>query len=141
MLDLHDQKAREVGRYPFLKGCVRLLLLDAIVAFEMKAIGIHRLEIRIRRFGAKLGDILGKVPVKDHQRIVRLGMRVKALGQQHVRAEIHVAPPEPGEQLTANPDVLDEFGVGLCRSGRYFLVQRKLERFRVRRVYVQRRGL
>ena len=107
----------------------------------MKAIGIHRLEIRIRRRAAKLRDILGKVPVKDHQRIVRLGMRVKALGQQHVRAEIHVAPPEPGEQLTANPDVLDEFGVGLRCGGWHLLIQRKIERFRVRRVDVQRRGL
>ena len=94
MFDLDDQEAREVGRNPFLVEGIGLLLLDAVVARQMKALRVVRLQIRIRRRGAKSRDVIGVVAVEDHERVADPGVFVEILRDEHVRADEDVAPPE-----------------------------------------------
>ena len=83
MLQLDDQKARLVWLRPVLEVLVRFLLLDAVVAGKMKALGVVGLQIRVRRRLAKIAEAGNKVIVKDQQWIVRCGMGVETFRHHH----------------------------------------------------------
>ena len=60
MLDLDDQQTRKFRRNPLLVELVRLFLLDAIVAGQVKALAVIGLQIGIGRLGAKALEIVGE---------------------------------------------------------------------------------
>src|SRR5262245_54054705 len=99
MLDLHEEDSREAGGDPVLLGLPRKFLLDAVVAFELEALAVFRLEARVRRRFAKPVGRARKMTVSDHERIVRRGMGIVSPGQAHPRGEVHVAAPELREAL------------------------------------------
>ena len=70
----------------------------------------------------------------DDQRIARLRVRVVALGQEDVRAQVHRPPPELREALALDPLVLDVLRLGRVGDGRDDLVQRDLDRSALGRV-------
>ena len=72
--------------------------------------------------------------VEDHQRIMRVRMRVEAGRQQHVRAEIDRPPPVFRQHLALDADVLDERRVRLVGDGRDLLVERERDALGVRGV-------
>src|SRR5258708_32304769 len=117
MFNFDDQKTWEIVGNPFLIEGVGLLFLNAVITGEMKAFGIIWFQIRIRRRGAKSGNIIRVVPVEHHERIVRLRMRIKSLGYQHVRAEEYIAAPKLRQQLAADSDVPHILAIRLRRNG------------------------
>ncbi len=118
VLYLDHEEAREVRTRPLPVERVRLLLLDPVVARQVKAVREIRFQVRIRRRRAEFGNVVRKMPVENHEGISRPGMCREPLWQQHMRAEIHIAPPELREQLAADADVPDVLGVfsGLDRG-------------------------
>ena len=68
MLELDDEEARGVGRDPLLVVVVGLLLLDAVVAGEVEAVGVVGLEVGVGRGFAEVIEAGGEVVVEDHQR-------------------------------------------------------------------------
>ncbi len=60
--------------------------------------------------------------------IVRVGMRVKAIGQQNDGAQIHRPSPERAQQLALYAHVFDESGIGGSLDGGDGLGQRDLHR-------------
>ena len=108
VLDLDDEEAREARARPVLVELVRLLLLDAVVAVELEALASTRASgSGSGGVSRKPSKVVREVAVEDRQRVARLGMLVEALGQQHVRAEVHRPAPELRQPLALDPDVLD----------------------------------
>ena len=127
MLDLHDQEARKPGRDPLLIELVRLFLLDAVVARDVKALAVVGLEIRIGRLGAEAVEVRMEMIVEEQQRIVRLGMLIESLRHQHSRRQVHRPAPELGQQLALDLDVPDVLGVLRRRDRRDLLVEHNLD--------------
>ena len=123
MLDLDDQHPRVRRAGPVLIELVREFLLDAVVTREVEALGIVGFEIRIGRRLAEAAEGVREMAVIDHERIARIRMRVEAVGQKDVRAQVHVTTPELREFLAAHADVLDVLRVLGRRDGRNFLVE------------------
>ena len=134
MLDLDDDRAREAGRRPVLVELVGLLLLDPVVALELEALAVLRLQVRVRRHLAEAADRLGEVAVEDDERVARVGVLVEAERQEDVRAEEDVAPPELRQALAADALVLDVLRRGRLGNGRDHLVEDDRDRVRTRRV-------
>ena len=111
---------------------VGLFLLNAVVACNVEALAVVRLQIGIGRLGAEAVEIGVEVVFDDDEREMNIGMLVEALGHQHVGAEIHGTSPEFGEQRALDFDVADVLGVLRRRDGRDFLVEH--DRDRVRRI-------
>ena len=65
------------GRGPLLVELVRLFLLDAVVAGEVKALAVVGLQVGIGRRGAEAVEIVDEVVVEDDQREMRVGMFVE----------------------------------------------------------------
>ena len=107
VLDLDEEVARIVGRGPVLVELIRQLLLGAVVALPVKPLGVLGRQIRIRRLLAPSADRVRKVPVVDDEGITGVRVRVVALGQQDVRAEVHRTAPELREPLGEQLLVLD----------------------------------
>ena len=119
MLDFDDDHARVVRAGPFLVEPVSVILDDLVVAREMKALVVVRLEVLIRRLLAETAERLGKVPVEDDERVARVGMTLKTLGQEDVSAQMHGPSPEFSEELALDSLVLDvpgRLGLGNCRN-------------------------
>jgi len=93
MLNLQDQHAWEAWTGPLLVLVVRFLLLNTVVAGEVKAFRVIRLKIGIGRRGAKVVKARRKVAVKDHKRIVGVRVFVKALGSRTI-AERNIGRPQ-----------------------------------------------
>ena len=123
MLDLDDQHARKVRSGPLLVEVVRRLLLDAVVALELKALAVLALQVGVGRCLPPVAEIARKVAVVDDERVARVGVRVEALGQEDVRAEEHVAAPELRQQLAPDAHVLDVLRVGRLGQRRDDLVE------------------
>ena len=66
--------------------------------------------------------------VVDDERVARVRVRVESLGQEDVRAEEHVAPPELREQLAPDAHVLDVLRVGRLLQRRDDLVELETDR-------------
>ena len=66
------------------------------------------------------------MPVVDDQRIVRVGVRIEAFGQKHVRAEIHRAAPEIRQELALDAYVLDVLRILRRLDRRNHLVESQL---------------
>ena len=111
VIDLCNQDARKVWRLPLLVQLVFFLLLDAVVAGDMEALAVIRLQIGIGRLGAKAVEIVIEVIFRDCQGEARVGMFVETFGQQYVRAQIHRPPPELCEQRALNLHVANVLGV------------------------------
>src|SRR5882762_2725222 len=102
MLERHGDQAREIGSAPR--------------AVELEP-GLARGARQSRRplaggLGAAVGRkperrIEAEVPLLVHGRIATGGIRVVATRQQYRRAEVDRTPPQVGEQLALNLDVLD----------------------------------
>src|ERR1700754_1345298 len=107
VLDLDNDKAREVWPGPILVKLIRLLLNDAVVAVEFEACAVLGLQVRIGRLFAKVAEVRREMSVIDNKRVARFGMRVETFRQQDVRAEMHRASPELRQTFTLNLDVLD----------------------------------
>ena len=65
VLDLDDQHARKVRAGPFLVELVGGLLLDPVVAIEVKAFAVVARDVRVGRRLAQSADVAGKVAVVD----------------------------------------------------------------------------
>src|ERR1700677_1147318 len=98
MLDLHHQNAREAGTDPLLVLLVGLLLLNVVIAREMKALRVVGLEVRIRWSSAKVVYVVNEVVMENGDRIVRVGMFVKSFRRQHDGREVHGSTPKLGQQ-------------------------------------------
>ena len=81
MLDFDHQEAWELGRYPFLVIRISLLLLDAIIAGQMEALRIIRLQVWIGRRSAEGGYVVREMAMEHHERIVRLRMGIEPVWQ------------------------------------------------------------
>ena len=128
MLDLDDHHPGIVGTCPVLVELVGELLLNAVVRGQVEPLAVLGLEIRVGRLFAKARDRLGKVAVENDQRVTRLGMSVKSLGQEHVRSQVHGPAPELGEPLALDRLVLDVPGGGGGSDGGNHLVERDRQR-------------
>ena len=122
--DLDDEEARETWRDPLLVEVVGLLLLDAVVGREVEAVGVLGCEVWVGRLSPKVRDIVRKVAMEDHQRVVGLGVLVEVLRHQHVGGEVDVPAPELRQAFAADADVADKLAVGLGRDGRDLAVER-----------------
>ncbi len=136
MVDLDHQEPGEVLGRPALVEVIGLLLLDPVVAGQVEALGIVRLQIRVRRGGAEAGDVVREVAVEHHQRVVGVRMGVEPLRHQHMGAQIDRSAPEGRERLALDPDVADVGGVGLGRDRRDLLVEAQGDPRRMRRVHM-----
>ncbi len=123
MVDLYNQKARELWADPLLVELVRLLLLDAVVAGDVKALAVVGLQVRIGRLSAEIAHAIGKVIVKNHQRKMRIGMVVEAFRHQHNRRQIHGPSPELRQQLALDFQVPDILRIFRLRDWRDFLIE------------------
>ena len=94
----------------------------------MEALAVVRLQIGIGRLGAKAAEIGVEVVFTDDDREMRVGMRVKSFGHQHVGAEVHGASPELCEQSALNLEVPDVFRVLRRRDRRNFLIEHNRDR-------------
>ena len=128
MIDVRDQDARKAGRDPLLIELVSLLLLNAVVAGDVEALAVVRLQVGIGRLGAKAGEVGVEVIFIDDDRKMNVGMRIKSLGHQHVGAEVHGTSPEFGEQRALNLQVPDVFRVLRRRNRRDFLIEHDCNR-------------
>ncbi len=99
MLDLDDEKSRKSGRDPLLIELVGLLLLDTVVAGEVKTLAVVGLQVRIGRLGAEAFEVGGEVTMKDRDRVARFGMLVESGRHEHIRSKVHGAAPEFGKQF------------------------------------------
>ena len=79
--------------------------------------------------------------MEDHQRIARIGMLIKARGQQHMRADVDIPSPELRQKRAADADMSDKLGVRLARDRRDHLIEGQGEALRMRRIDVQLDGL
>src|SRR5215472_365301 len=125
VLDLDYQKPRKIRRDPLLVRLVRLFLLDSVVAGNVEALVVVGLESGVGRRGPEAVEVYWKMAVKDGERVPRLGVRVEALRHEHVRAEIHRAPPKTSQQLRLNAHVADILRIFQRRNGRDFLGERE----------------
>ena len=129
MLDLDDQHAREVRRRSSPCRTVGVLLLDAVVAVQLEALAVIRLQVRIGRLLAEAARIVcGKWPWLIDQRIARVRVLVEAFGQQHVRAEVHRPAPELRQALALDALVLDVLRRRRIGDRRDHLVERDRDR-------------
>ena len=87
-----------------------LFLDDAVVAGQVKPLAVVGLEVRVGRLFAKPAERLGEMPVEDDEGIARVGMRIEALGQEHVGPQVHGPAPELGQPLALDSLVLDVLG-------------------------------
>ena len=107
VLDLHDDHAREAGSRPVLVELVRPLLLRAVVALPLEAVGEVGLQVGVGRLLAPAAEGVREVAVVDHQGVARLRVLVEAEGQEEHRPQVHVPAPELREQLAADALVAD----------------------------------
>ena len=77
MLQLHDQHARRSRRDPRLVVLVGFLLLDPVVARQVKPLGVIRLQVGIRRSLAEIVEAGYKMIVENDQGIARLRMPLR----------------------------------------------------------------
>ena len=117
------------GADPLLIELVSLLLLNAVVAGNVEAFAVVRLQVGIGRLGAKAAEIGVEVVFVDDERKMNVGVRIKSLGHQHVGAEKHGTSPEFGEQRALNLEVTDVFRVLRRRNRRNFLIEHDGNRF------------
>ena len=90
VLDEEKQHARELAGGPIL-----IELIAGLLAFELEA-G----EAGLGRSGAEAAEIFGEMALIDEERIVRVGMRGPAFGNDDDGAEVHGVAPEFGEDFT-----------------------------------------
>ena len=125
MLDGDHDHAREIRAGPFLEKLIPIVLDHPLVAVlraerALVAVGtvlrdigdIGRRQLGVRRGLAPPGHFRLEVPVIDRQRIVRVWMRVPALGQRDERTEVCRPAPELRQPLAQNLDPFDVLGVG-----------------------------
>ncbi len=83
VLHLDDEEARVVFCGPLLVEVIRFLLLDAVIAREMKAVRVVGLQLWIRSFGAEFSKAVVEVIVKKQQRKMGIRMFVETLWNKH----------------------------------------------------------
>ena len=88
----------------------------AVVAGQVKPFAVVGLEVGVGRLLAKPAECLGEMSVEDHEGIARVGMRIKAFGQENVSPQVHGPAPELGQLLALDPLVLDVLGGRLDRQ-------------------------
>ena len=128
VIDFRDEDAREFRRDPLLIELVGLFLLNAVVAGDVEAFAVVRLQIGIGRLGAKAAEVGIEVVFVDDDRKMNVGMRIESLGHQHVGAQEHGPSPELGEQRALNLEVPDVLRVLRRRDRRDFLVEHNRNR-------------
>ena len=107
VLDLHHQVPGEARGRPVLVELVLPLLLDVVVAVQAEAVAVHARLCGIRRLGAEAGEGRREVAVEDGQGVAGLRVIVEALGEEDPGGQVHVRPPEVGEEVGADAHVLD----------------------------------
>ena len=107
VLDLDDHHPRIVRAGPLLVELVGVLLLDPVVAGQVKPLAVLGLEVRVGGLLAEARERLREMAVEDDQGITGVGMRVEALGQQDVGAQVHGPAPELRQPLALDRLVLD----------------------------------
>ncbi len=127
VVDLHDQQSRLVRLNPVLVVLVALLLHDAVVALQVKPLGVIRLQIRIRRRLAEVEKLWLEVVLKHNQRIVRVRMLVEPLRHHHHRAQVNRRSPEIAQQLRLNPQVPDVLRIRIRLDRRNHLRQLQMQ--------------
>ncbi len=124
VLNFNHDRAWEIRPGPVLVELIGVLLLHPVVALHIEASREVGRQVRIGRRLAPARDGGGEVPVVDEERVLRVRMRVEALGQQHVHAEMHRPAPELREQRALDALVLHVLRVGGCGNRRDDLVER-----------------
>jgi len=103
VIDFSDKNARKIGARPSLVELVGLFLLNPVVSGNVKSFAVVRFQIGVRRLGAETVKILIEMIFENCKGIPRVGMRVKALRDEDIGAEIERASPEPGKQRRLDP--------------------------------------
>src|ERR1700692_2030283 len=106
----------------------------------MEALRVIGLQSGTGRRRAKFRNVVRIVPMKDHERIARLRVSIKALGHENVRADEYVAPPESRQQFAADADVSGVLGMRFLRDRRHFLIENQRSSDGVRRIDMQANG-
>ncbi len=101
MLDEEEKHARELAGGPVLIKLVLRLRAQELVAGHAG----------VGRRGAEAVEVVGEVAVIEEERIVGVGMRSPAFGDDDDGAEVHGAAPEFGEGGALDADVFHPFGV------------------------------
>src|SRR5579885_527316 len=123
MVDLHDQHARKFWADPLLVKLIRLFLLNAVIAGDMKTLAVVRLQVRIGRPCAKVVETFRKMVVEDDEREVRLRMLVKTFRHEHNRRQVYGASPEFRQQRALNLQVTNVPRVLRFGNGWNFLIE------------------
>ena len=116
VLDLDDDHAREVRPRPFLVELVGVLLLDAVVAGEVKALAVLGLQVRVGRRLAKAVEVGGKVAVEDDERITRVRDACRTLrGKRTCAPRMHRRGPRTSSAVRSGFRMCLTY---FCRLGR-----------------------
>src|SRR5581483_6585635 len=115
---------------PLLIELIPFFLLDAVVTRNVKPLAVVRFQIRIGRFSAKTSEVCVEVIFCNDQGISDIGMGIEALGHEHVGAQVYRTPPEPGQKLALNFEMLYVLRVPRRRYRRNLLVENDGNRLR-----------
>ena len=136
VLHFYDNDPRKIGGGPFLVKIIGFLLLNTVVAGQPEALAVVGLQVFIGRLGTEAAKGVGEMAVEDNQRIVCFGMLVKALRQQYMGTQIHIAPPEVAQQLAFHFHMADVFGVFWWWYRWYLAFQHQVYLLAGRKVYL-----
>ena len=98
VLNFNGNKAWKIFRSPLLIQIVGLLLLNVFVSSNSKSTSEDPIVwVCGRRLGSKTPECIREMPVKNHKRILGIAIGIEVMGYQHIRLQVHRAPPEFSE--------------------------------------------
>src|SRR5512139_989621 len=122
MLDLDDQEPGGVlGDPVFVKG-ISIFLLDPVIAAQPEPGRVVGLQVGVGRRLPETLERVGEVTMVDDQRVSALRMLIKPFRDKDISSEEHWLPPEPGQTLTLDLDMLDVLRFRRVGNGRDLLV-------------------
>ena len=93
-MDLDDEHAGCIGCDPVLVKIVSMFLNDPVVAFDVEAGAVDRLEVWIGRLYPKAAEIAREVPLKNTPRLAGFRVVIETLRQEHVGAQVGGPAPK-----------------------------------------------
>ena len=104
-----------------------MFLLDPVVAGEVEAGGVLALQVGVRGPLPPAPEGVGEMAVVDRDRIARLRIFVEAVRNEYPGPEFGGSPPELGEEIALDPDVLHVVRLGRYRQRGDLLVERDVD--------------